>query len=43
MGQANVTLANAYVVKPVEFADFFEALKTLGQFWGVLNERPEPK
>ena len=35
--------ANAYVVKPVEFGDFFEALKTLGKFWGVLNERPEPK
>jgi CheY-like chemotaxis protein len=34
--------ANAYVVKPVEFGDFFEALKTLGKFWAVLNERPEP-
>jgi CheY-like chemotaxis protein len=34
--------ANAYVVKPVEFGDFFEALKTLGKFWGILNERPEP-
>jgi CheY-like chemotaxis protein len=35
--------ANAYVVKPVAFGDFFEALKTLGKFWAVLNERPEPK
>jgi CheY-like chemotaxis protein len=35
--------ANAYVVKPVEFGAFFEALKTLGKFWAVLNERPEPK
>ena len=34
--------ANAYVVKPVEFGDFLEALKTLGKFWAVLNERPEP-
>ena len=24
--------ANAYVVKPVEFGDFFDALKTLGKF-----------
>jgi hypothetical protein len=29
-------------VKPVEFGDFLEALKTLGKFWAVLNERPEP-
>ncbi len=35
--------ANAYVVKPVAFEDFFEALKTLGKFWAVLNERPDPK
>jgi DNA-binding NarL/FixJ family response regulator len=34
--------ANAYVVKPVEFGDFLEALKTLGKFWAVLNERPDP-
>ncbi|MCX6951654.1 MAG: response regulator [Verrucomicrobia bacterium] len=33
--------ANAYVVKPVRFADFFEAVKTLGKFWGGLNEPPE--
>ena len=33
--------ANAYVVKPVEFGDFFDALKTLGKFWAVLNEPPE--
>jgi CheY-like chemotaxis protein len=31
---------NAYVVKPVAFADFVEAVKTLGQFWGVINELP---
>jgi len=33
--------ANAYVRKPVEFAAFAEAAKTLGSFWLVLNE-PAP-
>lgn len=31
---------NAYVVKPVEFADFVAAVKQLGAFWAVLNEPP---
>lgn len=31
---------NAYVVKPVKFEDFFEAVKTVGIFWAMLNERP---
>jgi CheY-like chemotaxis protein len=31
---------NAYVVKPVNFKDFFEAVKDLGIFWAVLNELP---
>ena len=31
---------NAYVVKPVNFADFMTAIKTLGLFWAVLNEPP---
>ena len=30
--------ANAYVVKPVGFAAFVDAVKTLGQFWAVINE-----
>jgi two-component system response regulator len=30
--------ANAYVRKPVEFAAFAEAAKTLGLFWLLLNE-----
>lgn len=30
--------ANAYVRKPVEFARFAEAAKTLGLFWLLLNE-----
>ena len=31
---------NAYVVKPVEFAEFVEAIKTLGAFWGSINQPP---
>ncbi len=29
---------NAYVVKPVVFAEFMEAVRQLGSFWAVLNE-----
>jgi two-component system response regulator len=32
--------ANAYVRKPVEFARFAEAAKTVGLFWLLLNEPP---
>ncbi|MCB2205536.1 response regulator [bacterium] len=32
---------NAYVVKPVDFQEFIEAVKTLGLFWAVVNE-PRP-
>jgi two-component system, response regulator len=32
--------ANAYVRKPVDFADFAAAAKTLGLFWLLLNETP---
>lgn len=31
---------NAYVVKPVGFQEFVEAVKQLGFFWAVLNEPP---
>src|ERR1051325_6885790 len=31
---------NAYVVKPVDFAEFVEAVKLLGGFWALLNEPP---
>jgi CheY-like chemotaxis protein len=31
---------NAYVVKPVNFHDFVEAVKLLGGFWAVVNEPP---
>jgi len=30
--------ANAYVRKPVEFAEFAEAARALGMFWLLLNE-----
>jgi len=32
--------ANAYVVKPVKFQEFVEAVKQVGLFWIVLNEPP---
>jgi hypothetical protein len=32
---------NAYVVKPLSFPEFMEAIKVLGAFWAVLNE-PAP-
>jgi two-component system response regulator len=34
--------ANAYVRKPVNFAEFAEAVKALGLFWLILNE-PVPE
>ena len=32
---------NAYVVKPVDVDQFFDAVRTLGRFWAVLNETLE--
>ena len=31
---------NAYVVKPVGFREFFDAIQDLGVFWAILNEPP---
>lgn len=31
---------NAYVVKPVDFHEFVNAVKELGAFWAVINEPP---
>ena len=31
---------NAYVVKPVDFQQFVDAVKQLGAFWAVVNEPP---
>ena len=32
---------NAYVVKPVDFSDFVEAVQQRGVFWAAVNEPPE--
>jgi CheY-like chemotaxis protein len=32
--------ANAYVVKPVRFAEFTAAVRGLGVFWALINEPP---
>ena len=31
---------NAYVVKPVDFKQFMNAVKEIGVFWAILNELP---
>lgn len=31
---------NAYVVKPVVFGDFMNAVELLGTFWALINEAP---
>jgi len=33
---------NAYVVKPVDFSEFMNAVKELGIFWAIINEPPPP-
>jgi CheY-like chemotaxis protein len=32
--------SNAYVVKPVGFGEFVEAVRELGLFWAVINQPP---
>lgn len=31
---------NAYVVKPVDFHEFVDAIKELGLFWAIINQPP---
>ena len=31
---------NSYVVKPVDFGEFMEAVRQIGIFWAVVNEAP---
>lgn len=31
---------NSYVVKPVDFKEFVDAVHVLGQYWAILNEVP---
>ncbi len=31
---------NAYVVKPVDFQEFMDAVRELGVFWAIINEPP---
>jgi hypothetical protein len=31
---------NSYIVKPVDFADFIGAVRSLGVYWLLLNQPP---
>ena len=32
--------ANSFVVKPINITDFIGVIKDLGQYWVLINERP---
>jgi CheY-like chemotaxis protein len=40
LAEAYALGVNSYVVKPVDFQQFFDAVKEVGAFWGVLNQPP---
>jgi CheY-like chemotaxis protein len=31
---------NGFVVKPIDFSDFVQAIKNIGYFWAILNTSP---
>ncbi len=33
---------NSYIVKPVDFAQFTDAVRQLGLYWVLLNQPPTP-
>jgi CheY-like chemotaxis protein len=33
---------NGFVVKPIDFAEFVKAVRTIGYYWAVLNVLPKP-
>jgi two-component system, response regulator len=35
--------ASAFITKPVAQQEFCEVIKTLGMFWGIFNNLPEPQ
>lgn len=41
--KAHALGVNAYVVKPVDFDQFIQAVKQVASFWTVLNETPPVK
>jgi CheY-like chemotaxis protein len=32
--------ANSYVIKPIDIPQFIDAIKTLGQYWAIINQEP---
>ena len=40
LGECYKLGVNAYVVKPVRFVDFVQAVKEIGVFWALINEPP---